>query len=533
MRSRARLIRKAKKFFRRGETGFVMIVVLVALLMISVLGASTLLLMVSSMRGVVNMNPEQRAFQVAEAGLYVGHTKIVTNKVASETRANGSVLGGNYSVKIEPAVISQSPLVLSQTDFTVTSLGSCVKDGTTYRRKLQESVYYSGEQAYDAMRNYMFFAGRNLTAYVPADLNNYPITINGNMRAENDLKLINYCRASTWDYIVVNGSVEAGNSVQIEAGGTDYYANQSYFDKTPNPKDSKGMNVMVYGDIKAGSVENTDTDGSVSLYAWSGLATESQGKYVYVREGHTNNYTAGISSIFAATDGASNIDKIYTSTADNLYVTMPNPPGHDKIYQGTHEAQRTVQKVYIPQPNFEYYKAMARDQSSASDPHFFDVGSTGTATLPATILKSGISSMSVFYSTGNMKLSDSVWAQPQTNALFVCEGTFTAQGVYETKTDCKFQVVAGGDVNMLNDQSNRNSDPSTDVYFFYAKRDVNMSMTHFNQNNMQATALRDINLVADDTFSYATFNYQAPQVDISGWPIDVTVRDWKELPVDQ
>lgn len=50
MRSRARLIRKAKKFFRRGETGFVMIVVLVALLMISVLGASTLLLMVSSMR---------------------------------------------------------------------------------------------------------------------------------------------------------------------------------------------------------------------------------------------------------------------------------------------------------------------------------------------------------------------------------------------------------------------------------------------------------------------------------------------------
>jgi Tfp pilus assembly protein PilX len=535
MKARARLIRKIRKFFRRGEAGFVMIVVLVALLMLSVLGASTMLLMASSMRGVLNMNPEQRAFQVAEAGLYVGHTKIVASTVGSTTRADGAVLGGNYSILIEPAQIESADGTTtdSKTDFVVTSLGSCVKDGTTYRRKLQESVYYSGEQAFDAMRNYMFFAGRNLTAYAPADLNNYPIVLNGSIRAENDLKLINYSRASTWDYLVINGSVEAGNSIQIEAGGTDYYANQSYFDRIPNPLDSRGMNVMIYGDIKAGSVDNTATAGSVSLYAWSGLATQSGGKYVYVREGNTSGYSAGISSIFAATDGAHSINKIHTSTANNLFVSMPSPPGHDHIYQGTHVVDRSVQKVYIPQPNFEYYKAMAKDQDSGSDPHFFDVGPGNTATLPATILKSGISSMSVFYSTGNMKLSNSVWAQPQTNALFVCEGTFTAQGVYETKTDCKFQVIAGGDVNMLNDQSNRNSNPSTDVYFFYAKRDVNMTMTHFNQNNMQATALRDINLSTDATFSYATFNYQPPQVDVSGWPIDVIVKDWKELPVDQ
>jgi hypothetical protein len=526
MGAKTRLIRKVRKLFRRGEPGFVMVAVLIALLMISVLGASALLLMVSSMRGILSMNPEQRAFQVAETGLYVGHTKIVGNKVGSGISDDNIALGGHYYINVEPKEVG------STTDFTVTALGVCVKDGITYRRKLQESVYYSGEQAYDALRNYIFFAGRNLDGYFPGDQNNYPITINGNMRAENDLKLVSYCYESTWDYLVINGSVEAGNSVQLEAGGTNYFPNQPYFDKTPNPLDSHGMNVMIYGDIKAGSVDNTATAGSVSLYAWSGQATQVGGKYVYVREGTST----GRSSLFAATDASHNVDNIYTATASNLYTNVPNPPNHDKIYEGTHQVGRSVPKVYIPEPNFAYYKAMAQEQSTASDPHYFDPGPTGTTTLPATIKQTGISSMSVFYSTGNMLLSSSVWADPNTNALFVCEGSFSAVGDYTLKTNCKFQVIAGVDVNMGQDQNNRNTDPldnASNIYFFYAKRDLYMCLSHFNVNNMQGTALRDVYLWCDDDFSYATFNYRPPQVDISGWPIDVTVTDWKELPVDQ
>jgi hypothetical protein len=526
MDARRRLGRMLRRFFRRGEAGFIMIVVLVALLMLSVLGASTLLLMVSSAKGILSMSPEQRAFQAAEAGLYVGHTKIVTNMVGTGAAINDSILGGYYYMKVEPKEVG------STTDFIVTSLGVCEKDGVTYRRKLQESVYYSGEQAFDALRNYLFFAGHNLYGNFPGQQNNYPITINGNIRAENDLRIVNYCYESTWDYLVINGSVEAGNSINLEAGGTNYYANQPYFDKTPNPLDSRGVNVMIYGDIKAGSVSNTATAGSVSLYAWSGQATLVGDTYTYVREGTSN----GVTSLFAANNGSNNVYNIYTAAANNLYVSKPNPPGHDKIYQGTHQVGRSVQKVYIPEPNFEYYKALAKQQDSASDPHFFDPGISGTTTLPASIKKTGISSMSVYYSTGSMLLSNSVWADPATNALFVCEGSFSAVGEYTLKTDCRFQVIAGVDVSMGQDQSNRNQDQldnASNVYFFYAKRDLHMCLSHFNVNNMQGTALRDVYLWCDNEFSYATFNYRAPQVDIQGWPIDVVIKDWKELPVDQ
>jgi Tfp pilus assembly protein PilX len=529
MRAKQRLLRKLKKFFRRGEAGFAMIVVLVALLVISVLGAASLLLMVSSLHGIVNMKPEQMAFQMAESGLYVGHAMIVENKVSSETNSSGSLLGGNYSVNVKPKGTST-------TNFTVTSTGTFAQGGTTYRRKIQEEVYYSGEQAYDALRNYIFFAGHNIDFYMPGQQNNYPVVISGNMRAENNFNLQAYCNESTWDYLVINGSIEARNSINIDAGGTYFYPNQSDFGMGPNPLDTQGVNVCLYGDIKAGAVDDTGTTGSVNLSAWSGDATLSGNppRYTYVREGTVpTGKVRGITSLFAATDGASTIHEIHTTQADNLYTSKPNPPGHDKIYTGNHVTDRSVQKVYIPKPDFEYYKALAMEQDSAGDQHYFDVGSTGTATLPSNIKKTGISSMSVFYSTGDLKLpAGAVWQDEETNGIFVCEGTFTAVGEYELKKNCKFQVIAGGDVNMGKDATNRRIAGAVNQYFFYAKRDVNMCLTHFDENNLQATALRNINLYCDDNFSYANFNYQSPQVDVAAWPIDITVNSWKELPID-
>jgi hypothetical protein len=520
-----RLADKLRRSFRRDEAGFAMIVVLVAILVISVLGAASMLLMVSSLKGIVNMKPEKRAFQVAETGLNVGHTLIVESKVGTTTSKEGNALGGSYAVTV-------SPIGESKTDFSVTSTGRCVVDGKTYTRKLQEQVYYSGEQAYDAMRNYMFFAARDLNLYAPGQQNNYPIVLTGNMRAENNLNVGTYCYESTWDYLVINGSLEARNAVNIEAGGTLYFQNQPYFDRPPNPLDSKGMNLLIYGDIKAGSTEDTTTAGSVNVYAWSGDAALSGGKYVYVREhvpsrGEIN----GITSIFAATDGASNTYDIYTSGDNNLYTSMPTPPAHDKIYLGTHKVGRTVRPVYIPKPSFEYYKALAQEQDTPEDPHYFDVGPNGTAIVPRNIKKSGVSSMSVYYCTGNFKLVESIWQDDETNGIFVCEGTFTTSGSYEMKKNCKFQIIAGGDVNMGKDSDNRSIQGAVNQYFFYAKRDVNVCLTHFDHNFIQATALRDVNLTCDDEFSYADFNYQAPQVDVTGWPIDVIVTGWKEMPV--
>ena len=122
-----------KKSFKRGEEGFAIVVVLVALLMLSVLGAASLLLMVSSMQGMANMRPEDRAFQVAESGLYVAHSKIVNNEITGVTNEAGSLLGGDYAVNI-------TPKTGSATDYIITSEGAYVDGGTTYRRKIQEEV---------------------------------------------------------------------------------------------------------------------------------------------------------------------------------------------------------------------------------------------------------------------------------------------------------------------------------------------------------------------------------------------------------
>jgi len=508
------LRKKIKRSFRRGEAGFAMVIVLVALLLLSVLGAGSLLLMVSSLQGMVNMKPEEIAFQVAESGLYVAHAQIVESKVTPGVPTNGSILSGSYTVKVD--LVSGST-----TDYIVTSLGSYSEGGDTYRRKLQEQVYYSGEQAFDAMRNYIFFAGRDLTINENDQVNYIPVVIGGNIRAERNLSMTYYANEAEQDALIVNGNVEAKENISIDTEANQHtqfwHDYPSYYDPTTiNTLDGPGANVMINGDIKAGSRTNTSTAGKISLTASSKSGGDGSA-YLFAGKSLAKTYT-----LYSPLPLTMNPVKTGTPPAW--------PAGEDdRIFTGNYNNSRTVADVYIPKPNMEYYKTMAIQQG-----HY----KLGNWTINENIKKNAISSETVYYCTGNMAIGNVTWQDPQTNGVFVCEGDFDANGTYSMRIDCKFQVIAGGDINIGTNTSGTWDDPLTNAYFFYAKGDVNMCMSMFSQQNLQVTALNDIYLYDAPWgwgagYSFSHFIYRAPQIDVSGWPIDITVKDWKELPADQ
>jgi len=507
MRRKDVLFRRLRRFFRRGEPGFAMVVVLVALLMISVLGAASLLLMVSSLKGVQNMKPEQRAFQIAEAGVYAAHALIV-EKGTQAAPFEGDILGGHYEVEVRPKTPD------STTDYVVVSLGTYTEGGTTYRRKIYEEVQYSGEQAFDVLRNYCLFAGRNLTISLSSTDNWIPPYINGSIRAENNLYVYNYARNSRWHGFVVNGSVEGGNSVTLESGCLNYYTGfiswpeGTYY--TPNPYCVSGNNILFYGDIKAGSQVDSTKTGVVTLKAWSGYSSTSEGG-------------TGRSAVFAATSVSKNWKIVAPQVIDNTLAS------HDKIFRGDVVSQRGVGKIYIPKPNFEYYKIMAQDQDNYRP---------GDWTITGDIRKTGASSMTVFYCTGNMTLDEANVVDPSTNAVFVCEGNFTFKRKHQLKSNVTFQVIAGKNILVDNDAYGAWENVLSNAYFLYAMNDVTLNMNTFATENQhyvyfQCTALRDLNVIqAGGRYSYPNFNYRPPQVDVGAWPIDITVLNWKELPED-
>ncbi|MEJ5186773.1 MAG: pilus assembly PilX N-terminal domain-containing protein [Candidatus Geothermincolales bacterium] len=519
MRRVKRALARARRFFRRGEPGFAMIVVLIALMMLSVLGAASLLFMVSSMRGIVNMKPEQRAFLIAEAGLYAAHALIV-EKGTQAAPFDGEILGGKYEVDVRP-------VGNSTTEFIVTSLGIYEEGGTVYRRKLQEQVIYSGEQAFDALRNYIFFAARDVRMEVENEINYIPIVINGNIRAERNVNLYYFCMNADDDAFTVNGSVEGGSSVTLEAACRNRFEGWKVKPvevPPPNPYDVDGTNVQVYGDIKAGSKVNPSTPGIVTLKVWSGLNYESATRWP-----HEGN---GKSALFAAAYGPNAGDRKWNIVAPQLQEMVARPLDnrgnpHDRIYRGNYVQARGVDKIYIPQPNFEYYKLLAMDQGN-----FYDVGPGGTATITGNIIRTGTSSMTVYYSTGNMVLDRSTWANPNTHGVFVCEGDFVAVNETGMRENCTLQVIAKGNVTFDSRWSGSFTNPLTNSFFLYGGGDVTICMTRFSRQYMQATALRDVILTNDLSWSFPEFNYRPPQIDVGGWPIDIKVVSWMELPVD-
>jgi hypothetical protein len=476
-----RMKRMLKKVSRRTseprEQGFAIIVVLIALLMLSVLGAASLLLMVSSLKGMANMRPEDRAFQVAESGLYVAHAKIVNNEVRNPVTASGSVLGGDYSISVQPKGSST-------TDYVVVSEGSYVDNGTTYRRKLQEDIYYSGDQAFDAMRNYLFFAGRDINIEASEVINvNVPITINGNMRAEEDVNISCRPAISLGDGLTINGSIEGKQSVNVQVA----------------PQFAGGVRVNLYGDIKTGDKLNAASSGTVNLHTLGGWW------FILPRWG----------TIYAAATSSYNWHMYRTS-----YIATKDG-SFDSIVTGTQVNERGVDKVYVPEPNFDYFKAIAKDQGN-----YFE----GNKTLSGTLGTYASSSVTVIYCTGNMTLNGFAWNLPNMKGILVCEGNFTANNTLQFASGSKFQVIAKGDIVFNNDWSFLGAGATND-YFFWSGNDAWIDLGMFSEQRLQVTALRDINVFSSENlFATCSVTYKPPDIDVSGFPIDLTITNWKELP---
>lgn len=472
MRNRtARKRRRRKGLLTAREEGFAIVLVLIALFMLSVLGAASLLLMVSSLEGVVNMKPEDKAFQVADSAVYIAHAKIVNNEVTGTTIQSGSLLGGEYTITIQP-------VPGSSVEYVVTSEGSYERDGITYRRKIQENVLFHGPQAFDSMRNYLFFAGRDLNIDASELINiGAPITMNGNMRAQRNVSI--RCRpgASLGTGLTINGDVEGKEQVSVEAAPF-----------------IGGVRVNLYGDIKTGDATDPTSQGIVNLT--------------------TRGWLIGAGIIYAATTGSVDYDIYRTS----LVERMDGP--WDRIYKGNEINGRGVEDLYIPEPNFEYYKALAEDQGNYHE---------GNYTLSGNLGNYGTSSVTVIYCTGDMTLNGLAWDQPEMKGVFVCEGDFTANSNLQFQSDSKFQVIAGGDVTFNNDWSFLGAG-STNEYFFWAGNDAFIDLGMFAEQRLHVSAMRDINVFSSENlFANCTVNYNPPDVDVVGFPIDLTVTDWKEL----
>lgn len=179
--------------------------------------------------------------------------------------------------------------------------------------------------------------------------------------------------------------------------------------------------------------------------------------------------------------------------------------------------------MYIPEPNFEYYRALAQEQGN-----FY----VGNKTFSGNLSTLGTSSMTVIYCTGNLTLNGIVWDMPNMKGIFVCEGDFTANNYLQFASASKFQAISRGNITFNNNWSFLGLG-STNEYFYWAGNDINVDLGMFNNQYCQMTALHDINIFSSENlFATCTINYRAPDVDVAGFPIKLTVSNWRELPVE-
>lgn len=444
----------------REQDGFAMVMVILAVSLLSIIGALSLLVAASALKGVVSMKPEDRAFAIAEDAVALAHARIVGGLVTeSPYTFNGTRQGGNYNVTITGS---------TPNNFTVVASSDYSSNGATYRRKISEDVSYYGDQAFDVMRNYLLFAGHNLTVRVDDLLSaGIPMRINGSIRAQNQTSLYLNPLIGIGDGLTINGRVEGQAGVYIES--------------VPN-----FVGLLSDLTINDGILSN----GTVSLRG------------------------NGFWLLFVRLLGWVNTKDI---SANAITRTGSGFQSSGVETQGWH----SLAQVYVPQPNMEYYKALAQQQGN-----YF----VGDKTFNSGNLSDySKSSVTVIYATGNMTMNGFFWNEPNMKGVFVCEGNFTANNTLKFLQSSKFQVIAKNNITLDSDWDFMEFGTS-DEFFMWSGHDVRLNMGMFSGLKLQVTALNDILVDSDKILSTCQVNYSPPDVDVGGFPIDVVVSDWKELP---
>lgn len=442
-----------------GEGGFALVMVLMAVSVLSIIGALALITSLASLEGAVNMKPEDRAFQIAEDGLSIAHAHLTDNLVdTSPYTFSGSSQGGDYNVTIT----GTTPF------FNVVSSSSYTSGGDTYRRKLSENVTWYGDQAFDAMRNYLFYAHHNVNIDVGSLLRvGVPMIFNGSMRATNVVSIQLVSLLAGGSGVTVNGRVEGMNGVSLRAQPAVL---------------NLGCSMTINSDIK--------TNGTATLVAPGGL--------LLLLSGH-----------------------LYTQ---NVYAASISRQGSGVHINGSQVTPwSNLPAVYEPRPTFEYFRALAKQQN-----HYYEGDTTFGDTNMGDLENS---SSTVIYCTGDLTLSNFNLERPNMKGVFITEGNFYTSRNIRVAEGSKFQVVAKGDA-YFNNSWDFGGMGATDEFFIWSGHDTTIDLGMFAGIKLQVTSMNDVNVRDTQllTLSQCVVNYGAPDIDIGGYPIGVAVRDWKELP---
>jgi hypothetical protein len=359
----------------------------------------------------------------------------------------------------------------SQPYWTVVSEGSYIEEGVNYRRKIQEDLGYRN-QVFDAMRQYMLVAGNSIVIDVD-DLANagIPMTINGSMRAQNSVSVYLNPTLGVGDGLTINGDVEAEREVYIESI-------PSFIGLLSQ--------LTVNGDLRSNSEVILRADGTNLLLPLLGWI---------------------------------DVSNIFTNTIQKQELN-----GDGIVVDGTEQTGwQGLTRIPIPQPNMAYYKALAQQQGN-----YYTSNVTFTNKNLSELSRS---SFTVIYAKGSITLNGFAFDQPNMKGVFVAEGHFTANNTLRFSENSKFQAIANGRVTFNNDWDFFGFG-ATDEFFLWSGNDLTINMGMFSGIRLQATTRNTLYMNSDNIVGTCVVNYGVPDVDVGGFPVDMTVYSWKELPVD-
>ncbi len=350
--------------------------------------------------------------------------------------------------------------------WTVFSQGEYVDGTNTYKRKLQEDLGYR-YQVFDAMRRYMMVAGNSIIVDVDdIAYAGVPIVMNGSLHAQNSFYAYLNPLAGIGDGMTVNGSLEAENNVYLES--VPGFTGQL-------------CQLSVNGDLRSNRVVALKANGTPDgMLGWI------------------------------------DVNNIYTGS---ITKTMVNGTGID-VHGSETTSWSGVPRIQIPEPNFAYYKSLAMEQG-----HYYD----GSVTFNGNRLSEiSNSSLTVVYSRGSITLNGYDFDKDNMKAVFVTEGHFNATGNLSFSAGSKFQAIAKGNATFNCTWDFRGAG-YTDEFFIWSGNDATVNLGMFQGSRVQLTSRNDVNVNSDNMGSICEVSYGVPDIDIGGFPVDMTVYSWKEL----
>jgi hypothetical protein len=464
----------------RRDDGFAMVMVLFITTLLAILGATTLIMAAYTMSNARSSMPAAKAFDAAEAGISAAHAKIVSDKVDTSTPLNYSNVMG---VSGSSCVVSISG---ARPDWTITSTGAFTDEkGQTYKRKIEEKVSYEGSSAFSYFSDYLMYAGHdiNINANSALNLIGNPCIINGNMRAEHEVNITCWSALAISEMLSVNGTIEATGGTD---GGINIYANSilgvGWINLNGNLLTNKLCSLT-------GDTFYVNIFGLKIAVGWGRVAANGLVK-------------------------CGTFSKTGSVTPGTLTPTTG--------YSG-------LSKISALEPDFEYYKTVAKQQGN----YYEGINKSFSGTFSET----GSSAITVYYvakdaagNGGNINISGNwTWANTNMAGIFVCEGDFTQSATVTIQSACKMQVIAKGNTNCSNKWTIATD--GTPQFFFYASGNVNLSFALFAGCRMGAFAKNDINCTSVNILNTSMSINPNPNfaLDVRGWPIDLTVKSWKEL----